>query len=580
MRLPTTPRVVLTAFPDGVGDLGLVGDGANSLVAQRRAPGDDGWVVVASSNPVTNALDYGIAGNGVDDNRLAVQALLDSVPTGTIVRFPKGDYVIGVKPGVGTVNRHSITFSGSDVSIIGDGPGTRFIFRGAPNGANKSMFGIVSGARRLLFADCQFIQGDLTGTVDEQTHMIEILPDTDDVEDVYFRRCHWGTIKGDCIRLLATTGRLVRRVTVDSCVMDGFRFAGDDPGYGFRAGISVQRGVQGLLVHDSYFTGATDSVFDCEPSGVGVEAQFDVHHNHFDHRTKGGDGSGVAVAVSIGGIDSDQAMTDLRFCGNLVSNGRVAIKAVSRAVITGNVIVDGTISTVTPVVELLGACTDVVISDNILVSSAASGANIGLNVMYQGSASPARVTIARNRITWALGSGIRVNSCAGLIVSGNDLRFAGASTNAEHGILLTADIAAMPEVLVTGNSVRGDAGGGTLQRGVHLAPSSTSMGGAVVGSNLVRGSVVGVNLANGTWTDTPVVEGNAVVGATTPVSFNSQVAVVGGNAGSRAIYSGAASDPATLADFGATGSGYISGNGQHYIKTAAGASGWKLVTHA
>lgn len=577
VRLPTTPRVVLTAFPDGVGDLAVVGDGASSLVAQRRGEGDDAWVVLASANPVVNALDYGASGNGVDDNRLVLQNILDGMPSGGVIRFPRGDYGINVKPGVGNANRASVFITGTDVTITGDGPGTRFVFRGAPGGANKVLFGVGSGARRVTFRDCHIVQGDLTGEVDEQTHLVELwAAGDDDIEDVQFHRVVFGTVKGDCIRILGDPSpREVRRVVVSDCTFDGSLFGGTShPGYGYRAGVSVQRGLRGLDVRGSYFTGGQAQEIDCEPTGSGVVAGLSVRGCTVNHT-----GPTAAAGVSMGGIGlTDHLCDDLRFVDNVVLNGRVVIRCARRVMVRGNTIKDGPHSASTPVLDMQNRILGGVIEGNIVESNETSGAKIGINLVHDGTDTPSTVLIRGNVVQFHVGPGIQVQSSPSTTVTDNDVRFAGSSTNQEIGIQLRATVAGMPGALVMGNRIDGSDGGGTLQRGISVNPSNPMSGVAIVG-NSIRGCVTGIQLMDGNWSDQPVVAGNTVVGATVPVNFGSQTPVVSGNAGSRALYTGSAVDPSTLPDFGAIGSGYISGNGQHYIKTAAGASGWKLVTH-
>lgn len=466
---------------------------------------------------MVDVTDYGVVNDGVTDNRVALQALINSPPDGTLF-FPTGDYIVSPQPGIGNPNRHSLRLENvTDLSFTGDGD-ARLIFAGTITGtANKSMIGVVSGCSGIRFQGLTFIQGDLestTGTLDEHTHMIELLPSTAPADDVLFYNCRWGTVKGDCIRMLGTSSGPVRNVRVIRCVMDGFRYAGANPGYGYRAGVSVQRGVHRLLVQDCYLTGATDSVFDCEPSGDGTMSRFTVHHNTFDHRIPGG--GSVATAVSFGGNGGDNPLEDSMFCDNLVLNGRVAVASVVRLDFSRNLIIDGPYAAVGTVLDFDGRCEDVSVYDNDVHGVVGSGASAMINVNARSTNYPANIDMRRNEVEWSSGYGIRVQSCPGIGLYNNTLRYAGASVNPFGGIVVQGTTRAVAGCTVHGNKITG-----ALFYGCRLIPSD-GMSDVQVTDNVIDGSTTGLALQTGAWS-TPAVVNNSFVNCGTPTAFGTSV---------------------------------------------------------
>src|SRR5215217_17360 len=75
-----------------------------------------GAITDSGSSMYINVKTFGATGDGVTDDRLAIQNAIDSVPTGgAIVYFPRGDYAIG-----GT-----LTVPKDGTSLVGEGAGNR-----------------------------------------------------------------------------------------------------------------------------------------------------------------------------------------------------------------------------------------------------------------------------------------------------------------------------------------------------------------------------------------------------------------------------------------------------------------------
>jgi hypothetical protein len=88
--------------------------GAVSLPGDGRTV--DSTSAFLANNAVFNVLDYGAIGDGVTNDRNAIQAALDALPaTGGVVRFPKGAYVINSQVLIGQDGTQLVFDSGATI---------------------------------------------------------------------------------------------------------------------------------------------------------------------------------------------------------------------------------------------------------------------------------------------------------------------------------------------------------------------------------------------------------------------------------------------------------------------------------
>jgi hypothetical protein len=153
---------------------------------------------------LNNVKDFGAVGDGVADDRVAIQAAIDNTSGSGIagILFPAGTYRVSrvTEPG----GRWSLDLNGvQDFTIAGEGPRSivRLVDTTAATG-DWHVFILRGGCRRIVFTDL-VVDGNRTGLTspDEQSHGIEVEPGT---EDLVVDRCILRECFGDGIRMLAS----------------------------------------------------------------------------------------------------------------------------------------------------------------------------------------------------------------------------------------------------------------------------------------------------------------------------------------------------------------------------------------
>lgn len=88
-----SPEGVVTA---GIGSTYQQTDGAFGKVLwiKRSGTGNTGWALIATSLGIFNVRDYGVVGDGVTNDTVALQACVDAVAAGGTLEFPDGTYLL------------------------------------------------------------------------------------------------------------------------------------------------------------------------------------------------------------------------------------------------------------------------------------------------------------------------------------------------------------------------------------------------------------------------------------------------------------------------------------------------------
>lgn len=176
-----------------------------------------------------NVKDFGAVGDGVADDRQAIQAAIDDAVAsdkGGIV-FPSGTYRVSrvAVPG----GRWSLDLNGvQDFMVLGEGS----CHRRQPHRADRP---------------------------GEQSHGVVVESGT---EDLVIDRCIMRECFGDGVRLVGTdqAGKLVRRLRIENCLFQTNK----------RSGLGIQRAIEQIIVANCHFDATvTDQSIDFEPTGSG-----------------------------------------------------------------------------------------------------------------------------------------------------------------------------------------------------------------------------------------------------------------------------------------------------------------------
>jgi hypothetical protein len=223
-----------------------------------------------AGSPWVDVKDFGAVGDGVTDDRVAIQNALNAVALGGEVLFPAGTYLLGKKGPHDPP--YSLTLPGSNVTLRGV-KGASWLKHAAGQPGQSVVILYVQDVSHVTIRDLGF-DGNWGNSVggtdsqaginqgtqaDPQSHGLMIRAAT----DVLVENCLLRQIYGDAAWIghdataVATVARAItfRGCTVDMCA---------------RSGIALGGNADGVHVSDCRFTNIFATAFDTEPGGGGV----------------------------------------------------------------------------------------------------------------------------------------------------------------------------------------------------------------------------------------------------------------------------------------------------------------------
>lgn len=315
----------------------------------------------APGQPTVSIRDRGATGDGVTDDRAAIQAALDAVFPGEVVLVPNGTYLLGKGAGAWCLTVPAgVTLRGEsrDGAVLLQAPG-------------------IAGSVRLLQIDAPGV-------------MIETIT-LDGLRELQARDEHRAGV------FVTAADVTIRGVTARAFTGDGFyfytgadRFLVDDSDStgNDRDGIAIGGASAGGRIRRSRFVGSRAQQFDSEPGSTGVISDLQITGCTFD-----GAGRSTDYAVTVSGGSSTARAHDWLIRGNVINGGLHAVWA-DRIVVRGNT---GTNPTARPHVSFYRSCAGNVIEDNDLTSTAPNSLGT-VNLTATGEGGPARTLIRRNRL--------------------------------------------------------------------------------------------------------------------------------------------------------------------------------------
>jgi hypothetical protein len=520
---------VLAQFRSLISRVGAVEDivGAPAVITGKRSFELNGGRVGVKSGET-------IEGNRTWNNSV-IQGLLDSMPYGELV-LPSGPVHLGIREGVGNANRASITLAGlgvrgvgqpaaKNLTVSGSGIGTELIWGGNANGGAKHAVWVRGGAQGITLHRLTLMQGDLLNPDPaEQHHLINCLTNADgDIRGLIIDDCDFGVVKGDAVFACGSALDGVYGLVVSSR-MNGFRYGGANPGYGYRSCIAIQRSVYDFLVDGCIMTGSDDALFDIEATGTGGNSNGKLMRCTFNAARVGGNG-GVLCGNFYGNGDGADALEDFVAAYNTIRNGRWVGGKMRNCRFDHNTFW----SDIDPRSEAIMRFSDRVerlsASDNIIEIREGCGAVAAITLTHEALAAGQHTSAHVNRNTCVIphgvNMGIEINSISDISANDNRVLSYGRHPNTGVGISVTGTNGPVSGS-VDDNKIRGNLGGGSLQYGVRIAASANRCGavsaadnkGEGIASQLVR---IEAPTGQGAYAAPPVVQGNVIAPSEAPL---------------------------------------------------------------
>ena len=369
-----------------------------------------------------------------EDDRVVIQSALD---TKGCAELGPGVYDISDNPDPGLVGIPALTLR-ENRTLRGSGPSTVLKFSGVASG---DWVGVRMSGTGPLLADVLLDSTALTNT-QEQTHTVQVQGHPNatigttkaaTVRGVWFVHPSRGMPGGDCLRLLGEETHQV------SLIVEGNHFLTCD-----RSGIAIQRGVYGASISNNIFYKTGDQDIDVEMTGTGVGGDWTISGNIFL--------PGVLRSISV--AFAGAPATRVVFSHNVMRSGGLNAYNLQHAVIADNVIEYSTPSTA-PVISMIKASSDIVISNNVIVRTGAAGVGALLSFEHHNTGSPGRLSVIGNSFVQQTGGAIAsFVSAQDVVVSGNRFHYDGEGT-AARGVSFGGVTRPVERVVVIGNMFSG-----------------------------------------------------------------------------------------------------------------------------
>jgi Pectate lyase superfamily protein len=449
---------------------------------------------------LNNVKDFGAVGDGITDDRVAIQAAIDNAARfkqQAGILFPPGTYRVSKVTSPG--GRWSLDLSGmQDFMVVGEGPESvvKLVDTTQKTG-DWHAFILRKGqenCRRVVFKDL-VIDGNHTGLADpdEQSHGIEVESGT---EDLVVDRCILRECFGDGIRLLGQPGQNVKRLRIVNCLFQTNK----------RSGIVVQHNCEQILIANCIFdrTSSGDNSIDFEPRDKNANAPTDlVVQGCLINHPRGG------RAVHLSGIGGSNPLVRCKFSDNVLLGGVIFCVDVDQLSIQNN-IVQAKLTNGLPLVGVTRSGERVVISGNLLVNDDASAEAV-ISLREGNQDQMARALITDNLCFTPSGNGIKCISSDDVAIQGNLIV---ATGSCDDGIFIRPETSPMDNISVRDNDITVE-GTGKWDSGISIA---TNEGKPIhhfsVIGNSVRSAANGIALVAGSksshFKQTPVIALNRI----------------------------------------------------------------------
>ena len=370
----------------------------------------------------------------------------------------------------------TLTLNGVVIRMDGDAGGSGATWRGVML-ANCSGIRVVGGT---------FSQATVSN-FGEQCHMIQVGDGTATVRDVEFDNVRFENgAGGDGIRIIGDgSTNTVEDVSITSCT-----FLECD-----RSAISIQRGVQNIVIANNTFRGTGDQSIDFEPTSAGPIGYFAITGNVINNT------AGTGIQVSLSGYSDSSKNTASVFSGNVINNGVVYSGNLIRCQFSNNTITSGSRCTTSEAsMHFLRRVSGVTVIGNTIHRLAASTAGACIKFTQNNGEDPHNFSIQSNICTQeTLAKIIELDGCYSYQVQNNGLISDVSTANTVEGIYSFASTVQTENYIISGNRMANlDAAANAVVHCRAYTPGSIEHGTGLIDTNLgenVRYGILGSDSA-------------------------------------------------------------------------------------
>lgn len=401
------------------------------------------WTQLKQSMAWYNVRDYGAVGDGVTDDRAAIQAAITACQASTNkgkVYFPRGTYAISQNGALG----YSFQLNAStNMCFEGAGAGTILKMNGNAAVAAWSLFQLIGNCSGIRFQDMTFDGSGVTNpTVTD--HLVQVGNGV--MTNISFFRCKFtGMVagSGDAIVFQAAAANTIERYWIVDCHFDGVG----------RYGIHVSQGCSFGFINHNYMTNCLREIVFDTTSDVAIGSQ-EIVGNELIHT--GTD----KLAIQMNG-PATTLINRSTVSQNIILGGFVEMSQMQECTFVGNVQTSGAFASANPAWRMQGLIRDVVLAGNIIDRAAGASAGVCVSLESSGGNAASRVRIGNNLLLNEVSTaGFILVTDAKIISLGNNLcrntNTAGAST--VYGIEFDAVGATVDDCLIAGNQITAAAG--------------------------------------------------------------------------------------------------------------------------
>jgi hypothetical protein len=428
------------------------------------------WTKLANSFAWYNVRDYGAVGDGITDDRVAIQAAIDACQASTNkgqVYFPRGTYLCSQN---GVLGYSFILNGATNMQLVGAGLGTVIKMSGNAGAAAWDLFQLRGSCSAIRFMDMVLDGSGVTNpaTSDNLIHASTVLG-AGNMLDISVIRCKFtGMVagSGDGVRFRGAAANLIQRVWVAECLFDGVG----------EYGIHIKEGVSYAFVTENYLTNCLREIVVDSTTDVAISSLV-VSNNELIHT--GAD----KLAMQVVG-PTTTLVSIATFSNNIIFGGFVEMSQTIQATVVGNVQTSGAFASGNAAWRMFGLVTDLAFSGNTIDRSGGSSAGVCISLETSGGQTPTRLRIGNNMLINEVASAGFILAADIKVVSiGNNLcrntNTAGATT--VYGIEIDATTAVVDDTLIAGNQIT--AAAGTFAAGVLLKINGSTINNVAVNGN-------------------------------------------------------------------------------------------------
>lgn len=510
----------------------------------------------------TNVMDYGATGDGVTDDRVAIQAAIDATSAlGGTVFFPAGTYLCSRVPG----QTYSFRIVTNHLRFLGCGFGAAVLLQtGDAASTAWDLFQVAGDSEGTEFELLSFSQAGLLNTLTDATSSVALGDGVTSASFCKLIACQLiaGALNADGIFISGAAGNPSAQIWIEDCeLLDAGRHAVWSPGY---AGVIwiCNNSIGNAGADEIYFTGP-------EVSGLKVFDNYIVSTNP------------LAQSIVVAGSPADP-LRYVQIASNTIT-GSIFAGGLERFMIYQNTVELDDASVTSPVLDCYGYLRQGQIAKNVLIRATGSGPGFILALVADVSDYADEIQVQENQfIQEVTGEGVsHVRGARNLQWQGNhdSVLNAGAGTTAAH--LFEVAISDSTNVQVTGNHVTADAG--TWLYAYHLLANTFDFDVLQINSNMVQGAATGVyfeTAGGGAFINELMLSGNNLNTTVTDWTSNATLYLrSGANAGSFGVnmWQGTGSpEGAVTARVGSTYQNRSGGANTTfwYKETGTGNTGW------